>query len=618
MKVFFLIFLLAFTSFFQLSANKKDSLLKVVKTSQSAELQVEALLSLSTMERSTDSVLCLDYARKAISLSRKIEDKTFLVRSYLKLGITYKYYDCLDKSLGNYFAALELAKQIKDEKWQAATLNSMGSLYLQYEQNKKALEYYNQSNVIAKQIDDSVGICNALNNIGIIYWHENNLDSSAKYLQQSLVLSLALGDSSGLISSYNNLGMIHTSLGNNNQALGYYNQAIIIAKKEDDKWEIANTLNNKASLSIKSNKLETVESSLLEAISLAREINSKTLQGDSYLILSDYYLAIDELKKSLDAFKIHSKINTELINVETTEKIASIQKDYELKAKDRNLEKLSLANNIQYYLIVLLASSLSLLGIFMYIYFRKYNENKSISSELTDRNIELENLSESRSKLFTLFSHDLKAPLYNISNLSNLMNQYRFDMDESEKEETLTQLSKSSNYLVALVDNILLWARTQIGNVENNPEELWVNSVVVDCVDVLTSYAMEKDILLENKADEIKVIADYSLLSVSIRNLISNAIKFSHKGNRVIITTRLLNNEVDIIVKDEGVGMDEEKLEKVMTGHYTSDLGTNNEKGTGLGLKITKEFIELNGGKLTAESRLNLGSTFTITLPIAK
>ena len=593
----------------------KDSIISVSENSIDRKVKVTAMLSLSKLERELNASSSIDYAKKAIEISKKIEDKTYLIKSYAKLGLTYRRYDSLDRALEYLLIGLDISKEIENEKWQATCLNHLGSIYLQYGQNEKALDYYKKSYLISKSLDDSVGVCNSLNNIGIIFWQNNQLDSSFKYLLESLILSIDLADSTGLISSYNNLGMLQTELGDYLRALGYYNQALIIAKSQNDQWETANILNNRANLSIKSSKLDSVEADLKTSLEISKVINSKLLESDSYLILSEYYKVVENFNEALIAYKKYSKISMELINLETSKKLAGIQKDYEVKAKDQNLEKLSTANNIQYHLILLLATTLSLLGIFVFIYFRKFTENKTISNQLSVRNKELEKLSESKSKFFTLISHDLKAPLYNVSNLSNLMKLYRYDMDEKEKDETLNQLNLSSKHLLNLVDNILLWASAQIGNLENEPKKLWLDSIISESMDLLAPMAKEKGINMNYEQNNLYVIADYNLLSTSIRNLMSNAVKFSNSNSTITISATQNNEYVDINVKDEGIGIECDRLERILSGNYISDLGTNNEKGSGLGLKITKEFIELNGGILTGESTPDKGSNFIIRLP---
>ncbi|MFA7326186.1 MAG: tetratricopeptide repeat-containing sensor histidine kinase [Candidatus Kapaibacterium sp.] len=592
--------------------------MKIYNSNSPNEDKVKALLRLSTIERETDSYSSIKNAKKAIRISRKIPDKSFLIRSYTKLGITYRGLDSLDKALDNFLKGLEVANETDDKKWQSNCLNHLGSSYLQYGQNKIALKYYQESYQIATEQNDSIALCNALNNIGIVHWRANTLDSSFNYIHKSMIISRDLKDSAGLVSSFNNLGMLQSELGDLKRALGYYNQAFMLATKLNDKWEIANVINNLSVMKIKLGLLDDVESELKKALVISSEIKSSLLESDTYFNLSEYYLEIKDYEKSLVAFKKHHSIKTKLINEETSDKIASLEKDFEIRSKDRNLEKLSEANNIQYYLIILLAALLVLVGTLIFIYFRKFSENKSLSVELKKNNTDLERLSDERNKFFTLISHDLKAPIYNISNLSNLMKMYAYDMDEAERNTTLDQLNVSSKHLLSLVDNILLWARTQVGNMENNPEPLDLNGVITESIDILSSFASEKDIELvmdTSDTDGIGVRADYNLLSTAIRNLISNAIKFSYRGHKVEIRTTSINGDIKIDVIDTGIGIANDIQDDILKGNASTTLGTNNEKGSGLGLKITKEFIEMTDGQITLESQEGKGATFSIILP---
>lgn len=279
------------------------------------------------------------------------------------------------------------------------------------------------------------------------------------------------------------------------------------------------------------------------------------------------------------------------------------------------MNQLAKKNDTQYLLIVLLAISKVLLLTIIFVYIKKYKENKRLSNELKQKNDDLEELSEAKSKFFTLISHDLKAPLYNISNLSNLLKLYSNDMDEIERLETLDQLNISSKQLLSLVDNILLWAQTQVGSVENRPERLNLKFLIKESIGLLTPFANEKNIRIIDKSTELIIIADENLLGTSIRNLLSNAIKFSNRDSVVKLETKVTDDYIAISVIDEGIGIESERVEEIKSGNGNSTLGTNKEKGSGLGIKITKEFIEMIGGSITLQSEVGKGTKFTIKIP---
>jgi two-component system sensor histidine kinase/response regulator len=169
--------------------------------------------------------------------------------------------------------------------------------------------------------------------------------------------------------------------------------------------------------------------------------------------------------------------------------------------------------------------------------------------------------------------------------------------------------------VLGLIDNILLWAKTQAGTVENKPEDLNINGLIAECIDILSPMASEKDITLVNQSEDISLQIDHNLLSASIRNLISNAIKFSNEGSSVVIKAEQVGDECQISVIDDGIGIEPERVIEIMDGGTSSTLGTSKEKGSGLGLRITKELIAMTGGNLTAESQWGKGSVFTISLP---
>lgn len=591
-----------------------DSLREVEFSDKESVEFVEYNLKLSKLFRDTDHDLSIEYAETGLEIAESLGNDTLIYKSYKKLAFSYKQKGNLDDALEYFLNALELAKELKRDDYLAITYNNIGVLYIRYDQWDRALDYLNDSREIAEKNSDTVSIANLLNNIGIVHWNNKNFDSSFKNIRESMLISLAIGDSSGLISSYNNLGLLQIKMGDTTRALGYYNQAAILAQEQGELWEYANVLNNRAKILLDLHRVEDIMDDLNQAISISKQINSKLLESDSYSLQSNYYQKIGKYDSALIAHKKYSDLKMEVINSETSNKIAGIEKDFELKTKDKHLKELSEANEIQYYLILLLGTSLVSLGIFIFIAYRNSKKNKILARELTQRNQELEKMSEDKSKYFTLISHDLKAPLYNISNLSGLVKNYKNDMSEEEYESTLDLLSGSSKQVIDLIDNILTWTKTQTGNIEIQKSQFYVDDMIRNCLKILGPAAEEKQISLIYNEVGFTMNADKSLISTATRNLISNAIKFSNVDSEVHIKCNELASEWQIEVKDFGVGMTEEQVDFILSGKSVTTNGTRNEKGSGLGLLITKEFIELTKGELEISSEIGKGSTFLIKI----
>jgi signal transduction histidine kinase len=259
--------------------------------------------------------------------------------------------------------------------------------------------------------------------------------------------------------------------------------------------------------------------------------------------------------------------------------------------------------------------SVAILG-FTAILLKKYYDKERLKVEQHAE--ELKNLNATKDKFFSIISHDLRNPFNNLLGLSQqlLANMDKYSSDEIR--ERISLIKESSKRGCELLENLLEWSRSQSDCIQFNSAALNILDVIQECFLVLENQIANKRIILINEVDkEIVVNADYDMLKIIIRNLITNAVKYSNPGSKVTIKSELNRaNEIEISVIDEGVGISEEemtKLFKIENKH--SELGTSNELGTGLGLILCKEFIEKHNGKIWVESKLNSGSTFKFSLP---
>lgn len=226
----------------------------------------------------------------------------------------------------------------------------------------------------------------------------------------------------------------------------------------------------------------------------------------------------------------------------------------------------------------------------------------------------------SKNKFFSILAHDLRNPISGCLNLTELLETNYDKYSEIERKKYLSLIKDSAKHLNNLIENLLEWSRLQIGRMEYSPVEFDLIDLVCDNVLLLKSIAKKKGIKLISKVDEnIEIFADINMLKTVIRNLISNALKFTHKDGEVIIDAKEIYDEIEITITDTGIGIDEEKQKQLFKiDFYQKQRGTANEKGTGLGLILCKEFVEKNGGNIQVESTLGKGSIFKFTVPKAK
>jgi signal transduction histidine kinase len=251
---------------------------------------------------------------------------------------------------------------------------------------------------------------------------------------------------------------------------------------------------------------------------------------------------------------------------------------------------------------------------------KSYTEIKQKNNKITEQIEKLRLLNATKDKFFTIISHDLRSPFNSILGFSELLIENVKELDIAETENYLEIISSSAKNTLVLLDNLLNWAKSQTGQINFNPKKLNLSSIIQEIIEKSNSMAKIKDISLNQmKSDEIEAYADENMLMIVLRNLISNAIKFTETGGNINISVISVENQVEISISDDGVGMNDETRKQLFDiSADKTTKGTANEKGSGLGLILCKEFVEKLGGNIWVESELGKGSDFKFTLPLSK
>ncbi|HVE60482.1 MAG TPA: sensor histidine kinase, partial [Chitinophagaceae bacterium] len=252
------------------------------------------------------------------------------------------------------------------------------------------------------------------------------------------------------------------------------------------------------------------------------------------------------------------------------------------------------------------------------------------TKDLKNKNVELEKsfalvkesenkqteLNELKNKLFSIISHDLRNPLATMQSFLKLITEHHHKLNEDEKQKLFTQAQQSLDNLNLLMYNLLQWSRSQMNLLEFKSEKISVRPILENAATVLQLNAHMKNIAVKVQSEEnLCVYADKEMTEFVVRNLISNAIKFSHRNNTIAVKAYQQDNSIVIEVQDSGIGLTENKIKKLLEMNTTvSSRGTEKEKGTGLGLLISKEFIKKNNGRLYIISEPGKGSSFSFTL----
>jgi PAS domain S-box-containing protein len=257
-------------------------------------------------------------------------------------------------------------------------------------------------------------------------------------------------------------------------------------------------------------------------------------------------------------------------------------------------------------------------GIVMVI--RDISERKTHEAELQEKNAELIRFNAEKDKFFSIIAHDLRSPFNAFLGLTQMLSEDVGDMQHNEIQNLANTLNKSATNLLRLLENLLQWARMERGLTIPKPANFSLNKLIEETLSVFLDSAKYKDVAVTTDlAKDSIVFSDYDMTKTIIRNLLSNALKYTHTGGKISLsTTALENGFIKVTVKDNGIGM----TQQIMDNLFSIDIdnrrpGTEGESSTGLGLVLCKEFVEANGGNLFVSSEEDKGSSFEFTLPQA-
>jgi PAS domain S-box-containing protein len=249
---------------------------------------------------------------------------------------------------------------------------------------------------------------------------------------------------------------------------------------------------------------------------------------------------------------------------------------------------------------------------------RDITERKHAEEHLKESEIRLRELNATKDKFFSIIAHDLKSPFTSIIGLSELLVEQVGKGDYEGIDEYASMIQSSSWRAMDLLTNLMEWSRSQTGRIEFSPASHNLPDLISDVTELLSDAAKQKSITISRDLpEELTLFADKHMINTILRNLISNAIKYSNTGGKIEISAILQEKLLEIAVRDNGIGIKKDALEKLFhIGESRSTPGTQDEEGTGLGLILCMDFVSKHGGKIWAESEPGNGSRFVFTIPV--
>ena len=559
----------------------------------------------------------IEYYNYALNFAAETNDSNNFSRIYRLMGNAYYYLGEYDKSLESHMESLKYAKENRDEGSIAAAYNNIGLINMRYEKFDLALENYQKAEKIFAKLGNLSNQGMAIINIGNIHYFSHEVEAALEQYVKAYKIFKQTDNLGDIALAAQNISAIYDLKNDNEKAMLYAEEALALYQKVSNTWGISRMAVNVGFMFLDEDNFQKALFYFNMAHDNASLTNSLPLQISSYYALIEFYEKQGNFEQ---AFKMLNEQNTlvdSLNSKETNEKIADLESKYQLEQAEKEY------GIIRKYLIYISILSLLVVVVLLFNYRLKVQSNKQLREKnvfIEQQNKKLEEINATKDKFFSIIAHDLKNPLAAFIGFIDIIQERLAELPKEEIRDNLTQVSHLAENMLDLLENLLKWGRSQEGSIEFKPENISIAEIMQKTLEIVDANAKSKaiNITVENE-DNFVFRADRNMILTVLRNLVSNAIKFTHRGEEVHIHASKTDSFVKIFVRDNGIGISADDQKKLF--HIDTKIrshGTEMEPGTGLGLILCKEFVQFHGGEMFFNSEPNVGSTFGFTLPIDK
>lgn len=589
--------------------------------------------------KKSDITKALTNLHLAQNLSKKIGYQKGEAVSYMYEAGINQQQGFSKRAIADFYNALRIFKTIKDTINIAKANQLIANSFLTSGKYDSALVVYDSSLVVFEKLNNQEEIVNVINNIGLVFLKKNLTKEAEQQFEKALLISQRIGYKYGIKKAFYHLGLAKEQAGFDFIANDYFNKSLAIDQAINDRYGIALNQISLAAILIKQQKLDQAEKLSNSAYASASAIDAYELEDT----LIKQIIKINRLKGNSNNVANWQDSSIALLkkqrlkeNEYASNLLEIIKNQIDLRLEnEKAILRAEKVSNEQFYIITVGTFILIILAVLVIMVFINFQKQKlfgrelraknilieaqvselgTLNKEISQQNIMLEEDNKTKDKLLSIISHDLRNPLVNTKGILNLVNQ---DMvPEDEAKLLLLQLETQYMTTTSLLDNLLFWLKGQMLGKDVEKTSVTIFNIVKGLEDEHQLLLKRKNIQFNNMIEpDLKILADKEMIRIVLRNLISNAIKFTPQNGIIYVIGKHFNNETKIMVKDSGIGMTAETIKKITAKQYYTTAGTALEKGSGFGLMLCADLVNRQGGKLTIESEHGNGSNLIITLP---
>ena len=582
--------------------------------------------------------VALNYLNLALDINVRLKNEAEIADCYKNIGIVYFSEGQNSTALDYYYKALYITLKSDDKSASAAIYNDIGVVLQGMEVYPKALDYYRKALSLFKGTKNLNGVGTINENIGEVLIAHKEYDRAIIHLTKAINIAKKQDDKDGMSSVYTDLGLCYAHKKQFALAKNYLDTSLQIATKYKIVYNQAYALIGMATMYNLQKDFTNAYKYAIEGQKLAATLRNLSVRSNAALQLNQTLAGLGKFDDAYKMLRQYNLLRDSLNNNESIQKLTSYNLELNFASKERQLAQQNREKDESYrqrikqqrLINTIFSTIIAAMIAVSIVYNRQKRKQQKINAMLEDKNREvlqqkadldeqaqkLNNLNVLKDRLISVLAHDLRAPLSTLRGLFSLL------QDETISHEQLLDMIpsvlKKLEYTSDFLDTLLFWINSQMENFESSAKSFHLKDIVVYETESYYEQAKLKGInLIDSVPVDAIASADPNSIRIVIRNLITNAIKFSKQDDTIEITAIQQDDHNYIIsVKDTGMGMSDEQLGKLFKSKVNSNAGTNNESGTGMGMLFCKDLVEKCSGKIWVTSKLGQGTRFSFTVPM--
>ena len=583
------------------------------------QLYSESLVNLDTINNRVIKLFkqenysdCYNLAKDLYSLSKDANDTILVFNSLYYMGFSNQRMGNMEKAIDYNMRAYEVSQSLQRLDLQSSILNNIGNVYMVNDEDSVAAVYFEKSIEIEKNLGESrrSQLAVRLGNVSTAYMKLGRCEDAISAAEEGLRIDKEIGRPNKIAIRLNQLGDVYMACGRQQDAIQCEREAYSYFEKAGSKYGMSIVLHSLGEMYEQDSNIDSALFYFHKSLGCAEIIDNKLLIQEISKSLYNIYKDTNP-RLAIDYYEQYVNIKDSIFNEKNQKMLNDFQVRYSTREKDLEIELYKRDN--QYHENVL---RLTMLLIFLLIITIILLVRNGISRKR--RNAVLLELNNIKNRSISVLSHDLKNPVIAQKMVLNHLYENYDEISDDDMKMYIAALTDSVNSLEELLVNMLEWTKFEMKRMEYKPINFDIRDICFnEVVPLFNTIAQKKQITIREcdvKLDSYIVYSDLRMISAVLRNLISNALKFSSDGKEVVICFVDLDDKIKVVVKDCGVGIPEDKVKLLLSGKSFTTLGTKGEQGSGIGMDLINKMLHQCNSELNIMSVLGEGSEFSFVL----